>query len=162
MAADLDANLLEATKDGDTTAMAHLLRLGADPDAYAGSFKGTPLQWAVEANDMVAVALLLDHGAGVDTVQCEGMTALMMGAFDGQAIVTLLAAGADVNRVDRYGDTALHYACSHGQCNVAGMLLDGGARTEVRNHHGKRPIDEVRGCLLARCHARPMVTRRHA
>jgi uncharacterized protein len=71
------------------------------------------------------------------------------------AMDTLLAAGADVPRVNDGGNTALHLASLHGRLDVARVLLDAGARTDVYTRSGKRPIDVVRvharSCVSPQC-----------
>jgi len=59
-------------------------------------------------------------------------------------IERLIAAGADVHRADKDGDTALHAASRNGHVDAARVLLEAGAKTDVRNKWGKRPIDVVR------------------
>lgn len=47
------------------------------------------------------------------------------------------------------GNTALHAACEENREAVAVMLLENGARTNVRNTEGKRPLELARTGLRA-------------
>jgi ankyrin repeat protein len=59
---------------------------------------------------------------------------------DQRTIELLLGAGVDVNLIGDMGNTALHYAQTG---DVARVLLDHGASTEVCNEFGKRPTVKV-------------------
>ena len=57
----------------------------------------TPLHWAVRADDLETVALLLEAGANANAANRYGVTPLSLAAVNGNAamIEALLAAGAD-------------------------------------------------------------------
>ena len=57
-----------------------------------------------------------------------------------QAVTTALRLGADVNAVTRAGDTALHSAASMGYDAVVQLLVDRGARLNVKNARGQTPL----------------------
>lgn len=50
-------------------------------------------------------------------------------------------AGADVNWRGQYGYTALHNAVSYDLPEIVELLLKAGARLDVANDHGLKPID---------------------
>lgn len=51
----------------------------------------------------------------------------------------LLNAGIDVALVGDMGSTALHYALSNGAAEVASLLMERGAPTDIRDQFGKMP-----------------------
>jgi uncharacterized protein len=169
MESDADDNLSDAAYRGDVAGIAAALLAGADPNAFEGTDDWTPLLWAADNGHVAAIAALLAAGARVDGVDSSvGNTPLMLAAWDGRtpAIDALLAAGADVHRANQYGYTALRFASLYGRLDAARVLLDAGARTDVRDKEGKRPVDMVRvplACTLdaaARwCHAAVPVRR---
>jgi ankyrin repeat protein len=144
MASGAKERLCRAAMGGDVAGITAALRAGADPNGLT-VFK-TPLQWAVSYGHIAAMAALLAAGARVDGTDMDGFTPLMDAAKHGQtaATATLLAAGADVHHSDVFGDTALHRALSCRCLDAARLLVEAGARTDVRNKEGKRPIDVVR------------------
>jgi len=151
---EVDQQLCDAARGGDVEGISLALLAGADVNANEGSWRMTPLQSAARNGHVATVEALLAAGAHVDGVDALGWTPLMFAAFTGHAAVVSaqLAAGADVHRVDRGGDKALHWACFHGHVDCARALLDAGARADVRNRHGRRPIDVVSavlGCVVA-------------
>jgi ankyrin repeat protein len=147
--ASANERLRDAAEEGDVAGIADALLAGADPNAFEGTDDWTPLLSAADICQVAAIAALLAAGARVDGTTRSGSTPLMQAAVAGQtaAVNALLAAGADVQRADTLGQTALHWASEAGRLHAARLLLDAGARTDVRNKHGKRPIDEVRAQL---------------
>ncbi len=107
----------------DAPMAAHLLQLGADPNAKTSD--GVPvLCVAMHMSDQALmdlggggpnleiVTLLLDHGADPDAVNKTGQTALMAAAFarDEKLVKILLDHKANVNIGSMFGMTALMYA----------------------------------------------------
>lgn len=82
-----------------------------------------------EGSQNVLAALLADPGTKVDATALNGNTALMMAAYKGNvpAVQALLAKGAAVNTL---GWTPLHYAAAGGNDEIAGLLLQRGARID--------------------------------
>jgi uncharacterized protein len=147
MASEANERLCRAAERGDVAEMVHLLAVGADPDAPDGMYGMTPLQLAAFEGHGAAIAALLAAGARVDGVDSSvGNTPLMYAASAGHAaaFTALLAAGADVNYRDNDDDTALHRASLFGRLDAARVLVEAGARTDVRNEDGRLPIDLVR------------------
>jgi ankyrin repeat protein len=54
-----------------------------------------------------------------------------------------LELGVDVNAANLAGDTALHFAASRGSDGVIRLLVDKGARLDVKNKGGQTPLSEV-------------------
>jgi hypothetical protein len=138
--------LVDAAKSGDVAEIERQIAAGADPNAFEGTDRSTPLQRAALYGHGAAIAALVKAGAHVDGANSYGTTPLMFAAASGRtaAVDALVAAGADVHRVDNDGDTALHWASMNGCLDAARALLEAGAKTDVRNKDGKRPIDMVR------------------
>ena len=55
----------------------------------------------------------------------------------------LINKGLNVNEIQSSGSTALHGAAYYGQINVVKLLLNYGAKTNIKNNFGHLPIDEA-------------------
>jgi len=118
-----------------------LLQLGADPNR-APSGNRTALMAAVENRDRKTVQLLLKHGATVDAVGPDGVTALMVigdvspviamkkiniygnANRDVSLCKILLAAGANILAKDTRGMTAFDHASGNGREQLANYLSE--------------------------------------
>jgi ankyrin repeat protein len=138
--------LVDAAGRGDVAEIERQLAAGADPNAFEGTNKWTPLQRAARFGHVVAIAALLKAGARVDGANSIGWTPLTYAAGKGHtaAVDALVAAGADVHRADNCGRTALHVASSNGNLGAARVLLEAGAKTDVRDSSGHWLVDVVR------------------
>ena len=90
-----------------------------------GYWKGSGLAVLLDA-----LAALLRGGAAVDAVSSDGVTALMMAAYNGRAECArlLLEAGADVAQVDEFGRTADSLAEEKGFGETAAAVKEFAAR----------------------------------
>src|SRR6185436_4448885 len=109
--------LIDAVKAGNRDAVRTLLK---QPAAALKPVEGdgtTALHWAVRADDVDMVRLLLSAGADASAATREGITPLSLAAVNGSARVTsvLLEAGANVNAVLPEGETILMTAARTGQ-----------------------------------------------
>jgi hypothetical protein len=111
---------------------------------------------ATNANDMVSIRLLLDHGADVNAADAYGMTPLMNAAGNNNVKVVewLLARGADVNAVSKseinqgvkngpimLGNfTALLVAAPAGGPELVKTLLDAGAKVNAKDVRNITPL----------------------
>jgi ankyrin repeat protein len=147
---------------------------GADPNApitgkipsrcangcYAAGVEGaTPLWRAARENDVAAVALLLSAGADPRLPARDGSTPLMVAAGQAwrdehslgteresiAAITLLLATGLDVNETNAAGQTALHGAAGRGAAAVVKLLVDNGARLDIKDKLNRTPLDTAMG-----------------
>ena len=99
--------------------------------------------------------LLIESGADGTLTNVVGTNALMLAAgvdtiFPGEDTGTLaagseavrvaLALPLDVNAVNENGDTALHGAAFRGANEIVKLLVDRGARLDVKNRKGFTPL----------------------
>jgi uncharacterized protein len=127
----------------------------------------TPLFRAAKSADLVVMRLLLDKGADASHALKDGSTPLMAAAGMGaklfmadeekreatdderfQAVQLCLEHGADVNAaetVDAGGDTALHIAAGKGYDRIVQVLLERGAKTDIKDKQGRTALDVANG-----------------
>jgi len=113
---------------GDMEGLAELLEKDAGQlEVRSKGLQLLPISHAVSAGNSEAVAVLLDHGADVETDH-YGETLLMMAAYGAHPDVVrlLLESGAEVDRVERHR-TALRSAVWGGSTQVVRLLLEAGA-----------------------------------
>ena len=151
-----------------------LLAHGADVDArttkpwqdgYRGSYgvNATPFLLAAKGADTQMMLLLAANGADVTATNALGTSSLMAAAGvemsnpnedsgrDADALAALrlalkLGAG-EIDAVNQQGDTALHGAIRRALPEFAKLLVEHGAKLDVRNKGGLRPIDLALGRL---------------
>ena len=107
----------------------------------------TALMYAARAGRTEAATLLLQAGAQVDTTDSHDRTALMAAAQAGypDLVRLLLAHHADVNRQDKAGDTPLLLAARYsGVPEIARLLIQSGAKADVKNARGLSALDTAR------------------
>jgi len=135
--------LLRATMAGDSEVVRALLAKGANPNI----------------NDMGLTPFLVAAGVGAGTTGGTGLAAQSSagGPVNMELMELLLQHGADVNarvtgtltysmRVSRApsaneGRTALHIAAQSGKTDLVRYLLGKGAKTDITDADGKKPID---------------------
>jgi len=122
-------NVRDAIEEGDTTALARMLRATSASAVIAPGGR-TLLMVAVEETNMAAIELLVARGAALDAADEQGATALALATEMGfhEAVEVLLAAGANANLYDRAGMTPLDIAEEHGAHDTAALLLRYGAQ----------------------------------
>jgi ankyrin repeat protein len=142
-AATPELPLIDAVKSGNREAVRTLLK---QPAAAFKAVEGdgtTALHWAVRADDLDMVRLLLTAGADVKAATREGVTPLSLAAVNGSARMTdvLLEAGANANAVMPEGETILMTAARTGRPEVIESLLRHGADINAReNWFGETPL----------------------
>lgn len=132
-----------------------LVRSGADPnvsnnnsnDSDLKYYNKTPLMYAAEKGMVNIVQLLLDKNAELEAQNGTGMTAMMFAADriessknEGYEIIkVLIGKGADVNATNAHG-TPLMYALRRKNIKIAHLLLENGAKVDVRDVHKGTPL----------------------
>ena len=118
--------------------------LAAGSDVMARDEKSeTPLHRAAFIADPAVISILLEAGAEVNAADAKGDTPLHNAVSFGKlgGIEALLEEGADVVAKGFGGQTPLHGAASHTRSPaVVAMLLDAGARLEVRDEFCSTPL----------------------
>ena len=126
---------------------------------WANQVGATPFWRAAQSDDVAVMRMLLDSKADPAIASKDGTTPLMVAAgvgwSDGQshgatadapeAIRICLEHGADVNAVNAEGNTALHGASFRGAANVVELLVEKGARMDLKNKEGRMPINMAEG-----------------
>jgi len=122
----------------------------ANPN-LAANFGYTPLEQAIEANNVRAVKLLIGKGVDVNQIDEAEFTPLMIAAGFGRLDISrlLINNGADVNilRLDDKGNpigSALFDAIEEGHYQVVKLLLDMGADRTL-TIHGRTALESATG-----------------
>lgn len=119
--AELDRQLLAASKRGDSTAMQRLVGMGADANTSRGSGGRSPLMHAVIDGNLDAILLLLASGADPNAIGNSGWSVLHAAAQFGRddLVKALLAAGADPRMLTPDGKDPLAVALDSPRQNQA-------------------------------------------
>jgi len=143
--------LMAAVNAGDVEGVRALLAGGVDVDEPYPIVNGfndghTALLVASRDGHTEIARLLLDAGAGVNATEPTfGAVPLHKAVYNGHVALTALIAarpGVDLDfQGATNGYTPLHDALWHGYDECAGILLDQGARLDLRGHDGKTPLD---------------------
>jgi ankyrin repeat protein len=150
-------DIFEASALGDCTRIEPLLRQDAML-VHATSADGwAPLHLAAAFGGPQATALLLAHGAHVhrfshNPMHNQPLHACIALGRDPETVRILIAQGADVNMEQAGGYTPLHQAAAAGLEELIQLLLEAGAKQDMRCHQGKTPADYAR----ERHHARAL------
>ncbi|GJF35101.1 hypothetical protein KNE206_78010 [Kitasatospora sp. NE20-6] len=146
-----EQRLMAAVVADDAGEVRALLAAGAEVDARAPRLNGfndghTPLHVATRDGHDEIARLLLAAGADVNAVEpCFGAVPLHKAVYNGHAGITadLVAhGGVDLDfQGATNGYTPLHDALWHGYEECARILVQAGARTDLRGHDGKTPYD---------------------
>lgn len=129
----VDTRLLDAVRSGDAVAVRALIARKVPVNA-ASPDGATPLHWAVEADRLDLVTLLLSAGANAKAATRYGVAPLTLAATNGSAAVIerLLKAGASANTASPDGETVLMTAARTGRPEAVRALLAAGADVNAR------------------------------
>jgi ankyrin repeat protein len=112
-------------------------------------FNQTPLHIACQQGQHRMAKALLKRGADRNARDSMQRTPLHLAAQQGQLACVVLLLGqprkfkmtsAEVNAVDEKGITALHVAAFHGFEKICGVLLEAGARLDLKSSEGGSPL----------------------
>lgn len=165
-AADLVTVLLKNRADPNVALKAPLLmRQHNAGDASLGA-GATPLMRAAKSMDLDIIKALLDHGADPQRALTNGTNTMSI-ALSGrgartltpetpmfQAVRLLLDHGVDVNTAGANGATLLHQSVDRGPAFVR-MLVDRGAKLDLKDASGRTPLDIALGVPAAAAPAGP-------
>ncbi len=169
-----DAQLIQAVKNGDATAVRELLGRDAGVNARQGD-GATALHWAAHLNDLDTADLLIRAGAAVNATNDLGVTPLWVATTGGSAamVAKLLEAHGDPDIAPDTGGTPLMVAARQGNLGTVRSLLAHGADVNAREGAqaqtalmwavARRHPEVVRVLLDAGAdlHARTKLSRRH-
>ena len=96
----------------------------------------TALHWAVRANDVATVQMLLRAGANVNAANRYGVTPLLLAAQNGDptVVAALLKAGANPNSALPEGETVLMTAARTGNVDGIKLLVEHGAKVNAKEN----------------------------
>jgi ankyrin repeat protein len=126
---------------------------------WANMIGATPFWRAAQSDDVTVMRLLKDNGADPLLSTTDHTTPLMVAAgvgwSDGQshgspseapeALNLCLEWGGDVNAANEVGYTALHGAAFRGANEVVKLLVEKGARMDVKSQEGRLPVNMAEG-----------------
>lgn len=157
-AQDLNSDLLEAAKQGDTATVKALLAKGADVNAKDKEFGQTALMVAAKGghtekkNGYImggGFFRVMPGSAGVrvEPAEVDGTRARILEVVPPQEttvkigdylkiVEALITKGADVHAKNKYGVTALMYAADGGHAETVEMLLAKGADVNAKDNDG--------------------------
>ena len=133
--------LIDAARNGDSSAIRALITNGADVNA-AEPDGTTALHWASYRDDLESANALIRAGARVNSANELGATPLWLASLNGSArmVGRLLEAGANPNAALLAGETPLMVASRSGSAEVAEQLLAKGANANARAARGQTAL----------------------
>ncbi len=138
---------IDIDEEPDIKFVKKLLDLGADVNKVDTQTLESPLMSAVFQHHQKLISLLLEHGANVNHQSKNGETALSLAMMtDVEDLKVLLDKGADPNHVNNLKEsTLIKFAKnSFGVTDTAELLLQYGARLELKDSDGKTALDIAR------------------
>mmetsp|Transcript_31013 Transcript_31013/g.87866 ORF Transcript_31013/g.87866 Transcript_31013/m.87866 type:complete len:659 (-) Transcript_31013:253-2229(-) len=132
-----------AASAGSVESILLLKHNGGDIDAYSGA--GTPLHWAAGEGQSAALQQLIDLGASMNTLDCDGMSPLAMAAMASMedAACLLLDAGIKIgtSRLP-FGMNLLHLAAEMGMERLSKKLINSpqGRSLALQTADGRLPV----------------------
>ncbi|KAL6621559.1 ankyrin repeat-containing domain protein [Neocallimastix sp. 'constans'] len=104
------------------------------------------LHLAIHGGYPMLALYLISLGMEVDALDPMERTPLMWAAYLGNSLEcarVLIRMGADVNLVDKTKFTALHWAITSRHMDIAKVIIEAGARYDIKDEHGKTAFDWI-------------------
>ncbi|RYY03253.1 MAG: hypothetical protein EOO53_08850 [Gammaproteobacteria bacterium] len=143
LAASPQSDLMDAIHAGDPIKTEVALSAGANPNQVLAD-GSLPLAWAVDAQSLSLVNILLKHGAKPDAnkVSTQNFSPLIEACQWGDAAIVnrLLDAGADVNRATASGISPLALCAGNSTVAVVNRLIELGAKVDAADETGQTPL----------------------
>jgi ankyrin repeat protein len=135
----------EAAQNNDTFVLIQLIHKGGQVNL--SGLHGTPAQFAVDANAVKTLAVLLTHGAAALKFDDDGHTLLHRAARKGRAesLDLLLSKDLDINARNRDGQTPLMVAVQEGKVACVRTLLERGADYRLQDDMRDTALDMISG-----------------
>lgn len=106
----------------------------------------TPLHWACRGVHFEIIKYLVEMGADINATDANGMIPLHNVAARNhpEAVKFLIENGAHIDEQSIFDSgTPLHYAIQNGFINVVSILLDNGARGDLKNRYENTPLHDA-------------------
>jgi ankyrin repeat protein/L-ascorbate metabolism protein UlaG (beta-lactamase superfamily) len=135
--------LLQASWKGNSGIIRLLAENGADVN-FAGSDGSTILHNLAYGGYPEAIQIIIEHGADVNKANTDGRIPLHNAVINKkpEVLPLLLSKTKDINlQENTLGNTPLHIAAINGDLKSTELLLKAGAKTDIRNHSQKTPVD---------------------
>ncbi len=115
------------------------VRAGEAPAADEPGYEKTPLEQAVDANDLKAAKRLIDSGANVNVESYYRFKPFKYRGYKQSVFRKLVK--LDVDTINFEKMTPLHRAVTHNNLELVRLLVSRGARLKAPAHFGGYPLD---------------------
>ena len=147
VSADGDSPVLLAAQNGMEESyeiIRILAKAGAPMDQSNAAY--SPLEYAVEQENLKLIQVLLENGANPSAKVKTGSTPLHRALDNTEILTTLIGAkGVDLNVADETGDTPLISAARNGRVDAVKILLKAGADTSKKDLTGATALMAAEG-----------------
>ncbi len=137
----LDSSLISAALKGYIEIAEKLIKEGADVNGLKMS-QNTPLNAAIDNENVEIVKLLIDAGADINAMDNYGNRTLYDAANNNNTEIAklLINAGVDIDAVSAGDNTPLHGAAANDNVEMTKLLIDAGANVNTVNNIDNTPL----------------------